>query len=87
MLGYGCPAAVVAVAGKSVVGANGSGKWLISSRLDSNPRPLRVGVVEDPSGKTVARITVQEGDGLDEIDRAGRQGLSHLFTRPRLPFL
>jgi hypothetical protein len=41
------------------------GKWLISSRLDSKLQPLRVGVVEDPSGKTVGRITVQEGDGLD----------------------
>ena len=41
------------------------GKWLISSRLDSKLQPLRVGVVEDLSGKTVGRITVQEGDGLD----------------------
>jgi hypothetical protein len=40
-------------------------KWLISSRLDSKLQPLRVGVVEDPIGKTVGRITVQEGDGLD----------------------
>jgi len=45
------------------------GKWLISSRLDSKLHPLRVGVVEDPSGKTVGRITVQEGDGLD-VSRA-----------------
>ena len=28
-------------------------------------QPLRVGVVEDPIGKTVGRITVQEGDELD----------------------
>jgi hypothetical protein len=41
------------------------GKWRISSRLDSKRQPLRFGVVEDPSGKTVGRITVQEGDGLD----------------------
>src|SRR5215467_12900972 len=41
------------------------GKWLISSRLDSKLQPLRVGIVEDPSGKTVGRVTVQEGDGLD----------------------
>ena len=41
------------------------GKWLISGRLDSKLQPLRVGIVEDPSGKTVGRITVQEGDGLD----------------------
>ena len=42
------------------------GKWLISSQLDSKLQPLRVGVVEDPSGKTVGRVTVQEGDGLDD---------------------
>ena len=43
------------------------GKWLISSRLelDSKLQPLRVGIVEDPSGKTVGRVTVQEADGLD----------------------
>jgi hypothetical protein len=40
-------------------------KWLISSQLDSNLQPLRVGVVEDRIGKTVGRVTVQEGDGLD----------------------
>ena len=32
------------------------GKWLISSQLDSRLQPLRVGVVEDPSGKTVGRV-------------------------------
>jgi hypothetical protein len=41
------------------------GKWRISSQLDSKLQPLRVGVVEDPIGKTVGRVTVQEGDGLD----------------------
>ena len=46
------------------------GKWLISSRLDSKLQPLRVGVVEDPSGKTVGRVTVQEGDGLDDVSGA-----------------
>jgi hypothetical protein len=40
------------------------GKWLISSQLDSKLQPLRVGVVDDPIGKTVGRVTVQEGDGL-----------------------
>jgi hypothetical protein len=35
------------------------GKWLVSSQLDSKLQPLRVGVVEDPSGKTVGRVTVQ----------------------------
>ena len=41
------------------------GKWRISSQLDSKLQPLRVGVVEDRVGKTVGRVTVQEGDGLD----------------------
>jgi hypothetical protein len=31
---------------------------------------LRVGVVEDPIGKTVGRVTVQEGDGLDGASEA-----------------
>jgi hypothetical protein len=46
------------------------GKWLISSQLDSRLQPLRVGVVEDPSGKTVGRVTVQEGDGLEDVSEA-----------------
>jgi hypothetical protein len=46
------------------------GKWLISSQLDSKLQPLRVGVVEDPSGKTVGRVMVQEGDGLDDASEA-----------------
>ena len=41
------------------------GKWRISPQLDSKLQPLRVGVIEDPIGKTVGRVTVQEGDGLD----------------------
>src|SRR6516165_6562695 len=41
------------------------GKWRISSQLDSKLQPLRVGVVEDPIGMTVGRVTVQEGDGLE----------------------
>jgi hypothetical protein len=41
------------------------GKWLISPQLDRKLQPLRVGVVEDRIGKTVGRITVQDGDGLD----------------------
>jgi len=45
-------------------------KWLISSQLDSKLQPLRVGVVEDPSGKTVGRVTVHEGDGLDNASAA-----------------
>src|SRR4051812_23962859 len=46
------------------------GKWLISSQLDSKLQPLRVGVVEDPSGKTVGRVRVQEGDGLNDANEA-----------------
>jgi len=46
------------------------GKWLISSRLDSKVQPLRVGVVEDRAGKTVGRVTVQDGDGLDGANEA-----------------
>jgi hypothetical protein len=46
------------------------GKWRISSQLDSKLQPLRVGVVEDPLGKTVGRITVQEGDGLRGANEA-----------------
>jgi hypothetical protein len=33
-------------------------KWRISSQLDSKLRPLRVGVVEDPIGKTVGRVSL-----------------------------
>jgi hypothetical protein len=46
------------------------GKWRISSQLDNNLQALRVGVVEDPIGKTVGRVTVQEGDGLDGASAA-----------------
>jgi Polysaccharide lyase len=46
------------------------GKWLISPQLDRKLQPLRVGVVEDRIGKTVGRITVQDGDGLDGASEA-----------------
>src|SRR5437879_6538068 len=46
------------------------GKWRISSQLDNNLQTLRVGVVEDPIGKTVGRVTVEEGDGLDGASEA-----------------
>jgi hypothetical protein len=49
------------------------GKWRISGQLDSKLQPLRVGVVEDPTGKTVGRVTVQEGDGLDHASEAMAQ--------------
>ena len=46
------------------------GKWRISSQLGSKSQPLRVGVVEDRIGKTVGRVTVQDGDGLDGANEA-----------------
>jgi hypothetical protein len=54
------------------------GKWRISSQLDSNLQPLRVGVVEDPIGKTVGRITVQEGDGLAGANEAMLQARDYI---------
>ncbi|MGH7125835.1 MAG: heparin lyase I family protein [Stellaceae bacterium] len=40
-------------------------KWLISGLLAPELRAVRVGVAADPIGRTVGRITVQEGDALD----------------------
>jgi hypothetical protein len=54
------------------------GKWLISSQLDSKLQPLGVGVVEDPSGKTVGRVTVQEGDGLEDASEAMLKSRRHV---------
>jgi len=48
-------------------------KWRISPQLDRKLQPLRVGVVEDASGRMVGRITVQEGDGLDGASEAMQQ--------------
>jgi hypothetical protein len=45
-------------------------KWLISPQLDRKLQPLRVDVVEDDIGKTVGRIRLQEGDGLDGANEA-----------------
>ena len=42
-------------------------KWLISGLLAPELRAVRVGVAQDPSGHTVGRITVQEGDALDGL--------------------
>jgi len=53
-------------------------KWLISSQLDSKLRPLRVGVVEDRIGKTVGRVTVQEGDGLAGANEAMLQARDYI---------
>jgi hypothetical protein len=54
------------------------GKWAISSQLDSESQPLRVGVVEDRIGKTVGRITVQEGDGLAGANEAMMQAWHYI---------
>jgi hypothetical protein len=54
------------------------GKWRISSQLDSKLQPLRVGVVEDRIGKTVGRITVQEGDGLAGANEAVPQARQYI---------
>jgi hypothetical protein len=54
------------------------GKWLISSQLDSKLQPLRVGVVDDGIGKTVGRVTVQEGDGLEGASEAMRQARHYI---------
>jgi hypothetical protein len=55
-------------------------KWRISSQLDSKLRPLRVVVVEDPIGKTVGRVTVQEGDGLAGANEAMLQARHYICT-------
>src|SRR6266478_2959927 len=55
-------------------------KWLISSQLDSKLQPLRVGVVEDRIGKTVGRVTVQEGDGLDGANEAMLQARHYICS-------
>jgi hypothetical protein len=54
------------------------GKWLISSQLDNKLQPLRVGVVEDRIGKTVGRVTVQEGDGLAGANEAMLQARDYI---------
>jgi hypothetical protein len=53
-------------------------KWLISGQLDSKLQPLRVGVVEDRIGKTVGRVTVQDGDGLDGANEAMLQARHYI---------
>ena len=54
------------------------GKWRISGQLASKLQPLRVGVVEDPIGKTVGRVTVQDGDGLDGANEAMLQARHYI---------
>jgi hypothetical protein len=41
------------------------GKWTISALLDRKVRASRVGLAADPIGRTVGRITVEQGDALD----------------------
>jgi hypothetical protein len=57
------------------------GKWRISSQLDNKLRPLRIGVVADLTGKTVCRVTVQEGDELDGASEATRQTRRYVCDR------
>jgi hypothetical protein len=47
-------------------------RWIISPRLAPELRPLRVGIVMDPIGKTMGRVTVEEGDALAGADDAMR---------------
>jgi Polysaccharide lyase len=47
-------------------------RWVISPRLAPELRPLRVGIVTDPIGKAVGRVTVEEGDALEGASAAGR---------------
>jgi hypothetical protein len=58
-------------------------KWRISSQLDSKLQPLRVGGVEDPIGKTVGRVTVQEGDGLDGAVQAAKLSAMNAHSSER----
>jgi hypothetical protein len=57
------------------------GKWLISNQLDRKVQPLRVGVVEDTSGKMVGRVTVQAGDGLADVSQAMLQPKHYVCDR------
>jgi hypothetical protein len=47
-------------------------RWVISPRLAPELRPLRVGIVTDPIGKTVGRVAVEEGDALEGASEAVR---------------
>jgi hypothetical protein len=47
-------------------------KWAVSSLLDRKVRASRVALVADPIGKTVGRITVEQGDALDGASEAAR---------------
>ncbi len=45
-------------------------RWMISRRLDRMAWPQRVAVVADPSGRTVLRVVVEEGDSQDGATEA-----------------
>lgn len=47
-------------------------RWIISPRLAFELRPLRVGIVTDPIGRTVGRVTVEESDALEGASAAVR---------------
>src|SRR5215831_14994521 len=63
------------------------GKWRISGQLASKLQPLRVGVVEDPIGKTVGRVTVQDGDGLDGANEAMLQARHYICNSVQMATL
>jgi hypothetical protein len=50
-------------------------RWIISPRLAFELRPLRVGIVTDPIGRTVGRVTVEEGDALEGASAAVRAAI------------
>src|SRR5260370_13646418 len=47
-------------------------RWVISPRLAPELRPLRVGIVTEPIGKTVGRVALEEGDALEGASAAVR---------------
>jgi hypothetical protein len=47
-------------------------RWVISPRLAPELRPLRVGIVTDPIGKMVGRVTVEGGDAFEGTSEAVR---------------
>jgi Polysaccharide lyase len=47
-------------------------RWVVSPLLAPELRPLRVAIVSDPVGRTVGRVTVEEGDALEGATDAMR---------------
>ena len=53
-------------------------RWIISPRLAPELRPRRVGIATDPAGRTVGRVTVEEGDALEGASEAMRAARSYV---------